>query len=261
MPRLIWDFAVRTGHFVAFVICWLRLSLRRSVISFMVQNFVLRRLVRGTVIHNFWPHLSIWPFSIVVSILHFVHISFEIAQFSTNSQRCQAYRTNISNQWKTTLCNETWHPISDSKSQNLLSQVFDVIQSDEATYLQVHYAGHFLTFICISNIYWLKVLLLFQRIAGDTNVHFFDAMMRLRDTVSQNWKEMRRAFRSADPTGMGLVDNNDFRRVLRQFSVNLTEDEFFHLLSYYDKNMDGQIVYNDFIRAYLHNSWVWYKIY
>ena len=79
-------------------------------------------------------------------------------------------------------------------------------------------------------------------------------MMRLRDTVTQNWKEMRRVFRSVDPTGMGLVDSNEFRRVLRQFSVNLTEDEFFHLLSYYDKNMDGYIVYNDFIRAYLQHS-------
>ena len=76
-------------------------------------------------------------------------------------------------------------------------------------------------------------------------------MMRLRDTVTQNWKEMRRSFRSADPTGMGVVDSNVFRQVLRQYSVNLTEDEFFHLLSYYDKNMDGLIGYNDFIRAYL----------
>ena len=96
-------------------------------------------------------------------------------------------------------------------------------------------------------------LFFLERSGGDTNVHFFDAMMRLRYTVKQNWKEMRRAFRSADPTGMGLVDTNNFRRVLRQFSVNLTEDDFFHLLSYYDKHMDGQIVYNDFSKAYLHN--------
>lgn len=79
--------------------------------------------------------------------------------------------------------------------------------------------------------------------------------MRLQDTVSSNWKEMRRQFRILDPSGTGLVDSIDFRSVLRQFSVNLDEDEFYHLMQYYDKNMDGKIGYNDFIRAYLPNSW------
>ena len=112
--------------------------------------------------------------------------------------------------------------------------------------------------MCWQICFIIELFISLQRSAGDTNVHFFDAMMRLRDTVSQNWKEMRRAFRASDPSGMGVVDSNEFRRVLRQFSVNLTEDEFFHLLSYYDKHMDGLIGYNDFIRAYLHYSWVWY---
>ncbi|KAL3881564.1 hypothetical protein ACJMK2_027990 [Sinanodonta woodiana] len=92
------------------------------------------------------------------------------------------------------------------------------------------------------------------RSAGDTSVAFYDAMFRLRDCVVASWKEMRRAFRVADPSGSGLVDAMEFRRVLRQFNVNLMEDEFFHLLSYYDKNMDGNISYNDFIRSYLNKS-------
>lgn len=87
--------------------------------------------------------------------------------------------------------------------------------------------------------------------AGTTSVQFFDAMMRLRESVTTNWKEMRRMFRMYDAAGTGLVESTDFRQVLRQFSVNLDEDEFYYLLSYYDKNMDGKISYNDFIRAYL----------
>lgn len=91
--------------------------------------------------------------------------------------------------------------------------------------------------------------------AGHTSTHFYDAMIRLRECVVQNWKEMRRLFRSMDRDNQGAIPSLDFRYVLRQFSVNLEEDEFFHLLSYYDKNLNGMIAYNDFIKAYLQNPW------
>lgn len=87
--------------------------------------------------------------------------------------------------------------------------------------------------------------------AGHTSDNFFDAMIRVRDCVLDNWKEMRRVFRNVDNLNTGIVDSLQFRQVLRQFNVNLSEEEFFHLLSYYDKNLDGNISYNDFIRAYL----------
>lgn len=40
-------------------------------------------------------------------------------------------------------------------------------------------------------------------------------------------------------------------QVLRQFSINLSEEEFFHILEYYDKTLSSQIPYNDFLRAFL----------
>ena len=43
----------------------------------------------------------------------------------------------------------------------------------------------------------------------------------------------------------------DFRKVLRQYGVNLSEEEFFHLLEYYDKTLSAKISYNDFLRAFL----------
>lgn len=93
----------------------------------------------------------------------------------------------------------------------------------------------------------------FKVSAGHTSTQFYDAMIRLRECVVQNWKEMRRLFRSMDRDNQGAIPSLDFRYVLRQFSVNLEEDEFFHLLSYYDKNLNGMIAYNDFIKAYLQN--------
>lgn len=40
-------------------------------------------------------------------------------------------------------------------------------------------------------------------------------------------------------------------QVLRQHSINLSEEEFFHILEYYDKSLSAKISYNDFLRAFL----------
>lgn len=40
-------------------------------------------------------------------------------------------------------------------------------------------------------------------------------------------------------------------QVLRQYSINLSEEEFFHILEYYDKRLSSKISYNDFLRAFL----------
>lgn len=40
-------------------------------------------------------------------------------------------------------------------------------------------------------------------------------------------------------------------QVLRQFSINLSEEEFFHILEYYDKTLSSRLSYNDFLRAFL----------
>lgn len=40
-------------------------------------------------------------------------------------------------------------------------------------------------------------------------------------------------------------------QVLRQYSINLSEEEFFHVLEYYDKSLSSKISYNDFLRAFL----------
>ena len=54
-----------------------------------------------------------------------------------------------------------------------------------------------------------------------------------------------------DEGGTGFLSVADFRKVLRQYGVNLSEEEFFHLLEYYDKTLSAKISYNDFLRAFL----------
>lgn len=42
---------------------------------------------------------------------------------------------------------------------------------------------------------------------------------------------------------------------MRNYNVNLSEDEFFNLMTGYDKKMNGHIAYNDFVKTVLKNQW------
>lgn len=63
---------------------------------------------------------------------------------------------------------------------------------------------------------------------------------------------------AVDKTGSGSCTLLEFRHMMRTFKIDLNEEEFFHLFSFYDKNMTGKISYNDFLRAHL--EWTCFRI-
>ncbi|KAL2102745.1 hypothetical protein ACEWY4_001913 [Coilia grayii] len=77
------------------------------------------------------------------------------------------------------------------------------------------------------------------------------AVLRMSKLVRQRWRSMRQSFAAHDHNHSGSVPIPEFRRVLRQHSVNLSEDEFFHLVSCFDKDAGGRISYNHFLRTLL----------
>ncbi|KAM8777483.1 EF-hand calcium-binding domain-containing protein 6 [Rhynchonycteris naso] len=87
--------------------------------------------------------------------------------------------------------------------------------------------------------------------AGAESSSFYSALLRIQPKIVDCWRPMRRTFKAYDENGTGFVDVADFRKVLRQFSINLSEEEFFHILEYYDKALSSKISYNDFLRAFL----------
>ncbi|XP_063560795.1 EF-hand calcium-binding domain-containing protein 6 isoform X4 [Gorilla gorilla gorilla] len=87
--------------------------------------------------------------------------------------------------------------------------------------------------------------------AGAETPSFYSALLRIQPKIVHCWRPMRRTFKSYDETGTGLLSVADFRTVLRQYSINLSEEEFFHILEYYDKTLSSKISYNDFLRAFL----------
>ncbi|XP_005379502.1 PREDICTED: EF-hand calcium-binding domain-containing protein 6 isoform X2 [Chinchilla lanigera] len=87
--------------------------------------------------------------------------------------------------------------------------------------------------------------------AGAETASFYSALLRIQPKILHCWRPMRRMFKAYDEGGTGLLSTDDFRKVLRQFSINLSEEEFFHLLEYYDKTLSSRVPYNDFLRAFL----------
>ncbi|XP_032361212.1 EF-hand calcium-binding domain-containing protein 6 [Etheostoma spectabile] len=78
-----------------------------------------------------------------------------------------------------------------------------------------------------------------------------EVMLRMQGAVHSSWTSIRRCFLTCDRSRTGSVSVQDFRKVLRHFSVRLSEEEFFHLSSYFDANTTGRICYNDFLWAFL----------
>nr|XP_012613166.1 EF-hand calcium-binding domain-containing protein 6 isoform X2 [Microcebus murinus] len=87
--------------------------------------------------------------------------------------------------------------------------------------------------------------------AGAETSSFYSALLRIQPQIVHCWRPMRRTFKTYDEAGTGLLSVADFRKVLRQYSINLSEEEFFHILEYYDKTLSSKISYNDFLRAFL----------
>ncbi|KAF4095092.1 EF-hand calcium-binding domain-containing protein 6 [Onychostoma macrolepis] len=78
-----------------------------------------------------------------------------------------------------------------------------------------------------------------------------ETMLRISRPIQLYWRQMRQKFIAFDKERTGKISLQDFREVLRQYSVNLSEEEFFHFTSFFDKNLTGRISYNDFLRIFL----------
>ncbi|NXN76333.1 EFCB6 protein, partial [Himantopus himantopus] len=86
---------------------------------------------------------------------------------------------------------------------------------------------------------------------GPQTTPFFSAMLRIQPQILHCWRPMKRTFKSYDESHTGLLHVADFRQVLHEYSINLTEEELFNILEYYDKTLSSKISYNDFLRAFI----------
>ncbi|XP_053575675.1 EF-hand calcium-binding domain-containing protein 6 [Bombina bombina] len=86
---------------------------------------------------------------------------------------------------------------------------------------------------------------------GAQNPLFLDAMLRIQPKILNCWRPLRRTFQSCDEARTGYISITDFKQVLRKYGFNLSEDEFFHILGYFDKDLKLKLSYNDFLSDFL----------
>ncbi|NXJ06724.1 EFCB6 protein, partial [Odontophorus gujanensis] len=86
---------------------------------------------------------------------------------------------------------------------------------------------------------------------GPQTTSFYSTMLRIQPQILHCWRPMKRTFKSYDESRTGLLNVADFRQVLREYKINLSEEELFNILEYYDKTLSSKISYNDFLRAFV----------
>lgn len=74
---------------------------------------------------------------------------------------------------------------------------------------------------------------------------------KIRNQMISDWKGLRRAFRKMDSLGDGFVSVTDFKSAMNRFNFPLNEEDFFHVFSVFDENMEGRVSYVEFMRRSL----------
>ncbi|XP_062588378.1 EF-hand calcium-binding domain-containing protein 6-like isoform X3 [Saccostrea cucullata] len=66
-------------------------------------------------------------------------------------------------------------------------------------------------------------------------------------------KNLRRAFRRLDVHRQGLLGVSDFRRALTGCNIQVSNEDFYHILSEFDQDMRGLVSYTDFLSTFMDN--------
>ncbi|XP_076466726.1 EF-hand calcium-binding domain-containing protein 6-like [Babylonia areolata] len=104
-----------------------------------------------------------------------------------------------------------------------------------------------------------------SKLVYDTHVHVMDrqpkdsadpmtindALTRIRKMLMKQYKSLRRGFTSHDRAKGGYLSKDDFRLLLADCGVPASQQDFYHLFSEFDADMDGRVCYSEFLDALL----------
>ncbi|XP_036372520.1 EF-hand calcium-binding domain-containing protein 6 [Megalops cyprinoides] len=71
---------------------------------------------------------------------------------------------------------------------------------------------------------------------------------RLRKKLQGEGRTLRRSFRKLDATGSGFLSPSEFGAVLKLCNVALDQEEVYHILSRFDRGLDGRVDYRKFLQ-------------
>ena len=67
----------------------------------------------------------------------------------------------------------------------------------------------------------------------------------------QDWKSLRRAFRKMDVNNTGYLTVTDFKHVLKECQIHVSDDDLYHILCEFDEELNGKISYEEFLSQLL----------
>ncbi|XP_063970097.1 EF-hand calcium-binding domain-containing protein 6-like [Lytechinus pictus] len=86
-----------------------------------------------------------------------------------------------------------------------------------------------------------------QTAKGPEEVTVTETFDRIGKRILGDWRSIRRAFKKADINGDGHLSIPEFRRILANMKVRIADEDFYHIVSEVDENMDGSISYDEFL--------------
>ncbi|XP_067125801.1 EF-hand calcium-binding domain-containing protein 6-like [Centruroides vittatus] len=78
----------------------------------------------------------------------------------------------------------------------------------------------------------------------------YKILLAIRGQVLHYWRRLRERFLEKDPDGTGFIDGCDFRKILHDYSIYFSDEEFFKILRYFDPHLTGKVPYSSFLQTY-----------
>ncbi|XP_045213857.1 EF-hand calcium-binding domain-containing protein 6-like isoform X3 [Mercenaria mercenaria] len=79
----------------------------------------------------------------------------------------------------------------------------------------------------------------------------------LRSKIDYMWEDLRKEFVGMDPYGIGYVSQDEFRDVLKELCVHLSEFELDTLTRKFDIKKDGRVSYIEFLKPFALRKQIW----
>lgn len=79
----------------------------------------------------------------------------------------------------------------------------------------------------------------------------------LRSKIDYMWEDLRKEFVGMDPYGIGFVSQDEFRDVLKELCVHLSEFELDQLTRKFDLKKDGRVSYIEFLKPFALRKQIW----
>jgi len=83
------------------------------------------------------------------------------------------------------------------------------------------------------------------------NTYLNILIVRLKREIRDEWKQVRRMFKANDRSATGTCTAMELKQTLQKFKILVNDEEFYHLMTYFDKNMTGKVNYNEFLKVLL----------